>query len=119
MGKKRRESLVGRRLLERVADLVVLAQPDLLLLLGGDVLDPLLDGVLLDELADEAGVPELRGDAQVLAAPHQGVGLAALGGGGDAILVEVLLLAARLADESVHEMIRLYVKKKRKKDKRE
>lgn len=65
------------------------------------MLDPLLDGVLLHELADEAGVPELRGDAEVLAAAHEGVGLAALGGGGDAVLGEVLLLAARLAHESI------------------
>ena len=65
------------------------------------MLDPLLDGVLLHELADEAGVPELRGDAEVLAAPHQGVGFRALGGGRDAVFVEVLLLATGLAYESV------------------
>lgn len=87
--------------LKRVSDLVVLAQPDLLLLLGGDVLDPLLGGVLLHELADEARVPELRGNAQVLAAPHHGVRLAPFGGCGHAVFAEVLLFTARLGYESV------------------
>ena len=93
------------RLLEGVPDLIVLAEPDLLLLLGDDVLDPHLLGVRAHELADEARVPELRGDAQVLAAAHQGVGLAALGRGRDAVLVEVLLFATGLADESVWRVL--------------
>lgn len=64
------------------------------------MLGPLLDGVLLGELADEAGVPQLRGDAEVLAAPHQRVRLGPFGRGGYPLLVEVLLLAARLGYES-------------------
>jgi hypothetical protein len=53
------------------------------------------------ELADEARVPELRGDAQVLAAAHQRVGLAPLARRGDRLLGEVRALAARLGDEPV------------------
>lgn len=66
------------------------------------MLDPLLLGVLLHELADEARVPQLRGDAQVLAAPHQRVRLAPLGRRRHALLAEVLLLAAGLRYESTH-----------------
>lgn len=54
----------------RIRGLRVLADPDLPALLGGDMLDPDLLAVLLLELADEARVPELGGDAQVLATPQ-------------------------------------------------
>jgi hypothetical protein len=64
------------------------------------VLDPDLAAVLLLEGAQEARVPELRGDTQVLAAARQGVGLAALGGGGDGVFAEVLALAAGLGYEA-------------------
>jgi hypothetical protein len=64
------------------------------------VLDPNLLAVGLLELADEARVPQLRRDAQVLAAAQQRVRLAALAGRRDRLLGEVLALAARLGDES-------------------
>ena len=52
------------------------------------------------EPPNETGIPEFACDAQVLAASHQGVGFAAFGCGRDAVRVEVLLFAARYADES-------------------
>lgn len=55
---------------------------------------------LAHELLDEARVPEFRGDAQVLAAAHQGVGFAAFGRGRDAVRVEVGLFAAGDGDEA-------------------
>lgn len=64
------------------------------------MLDPDLVTVLLFELADEPRVPELRGDAEVFAAAHEGVGLAALAGGGDVVFAEVLAFSAGLGDES-------------------
>ena len=64
------------------------------------MLHPNLLGVLLLELADISRVPELRGDAQVLAAAHERVRLAALAGGGDRLLGEVGALAAGLGYES-------------------
>lgn len=69
-------------------------------LLGDDVLDNHLLGHLLHVFPDEAGIPEFRGDAEVLAAAHKGVGLAALGRGRDTIGVEVLLFAASYRNES-------------------
>jgi hypothetical protein len=57
--------------------------------------------VLLHEATDEARIPQLRRDAQILAAPHQGVRLAPLGRRRDAVLAEVLLLATRLAYKSI------------------
>jgi hypothetical protein len=84
----------------RVRRLAVLARPDLALLLVDDVLDPQLAAVGLFELADEARVPQLRRDAQVLAAAQQRVRLAALAGRRDRLLGKVLALAARLGDES-------------------
>lgn len=68
--------------------------------LVGEVLDHRLGAVLCLELADELWVPELRGDAEVLAAAHEGVGFACLGGGGDAGGVEVFLFAAGNGDEA-------------------
>ena len=44
--------------------------------------------------------PELARNAQILAAPHQCVGFAPLGRGGDAVGIEVLLLAAGDGNES-------------------
>lgn len=68
------------------------------------MLDPDLVAVLLFELADEPRVPELRGDAEVFAAAHEGVGLAALAGGGDVVFAKVLAFSAGLGDESaVHD----------------
>lgn len=74
--------------------------PESPLLLGGDVLDPALFHVVLSEPAQEDGVPELRGDAEILAASHQGVGLAALDGGGETFSGEVVVDTLRLRDEA-------------------
>lgn len=53
-----------------------------------------LPDMALHEPSNESRIPEFAGDAQVLTAAHQGVGFAALGGGRDAVRVEVLLFAA-------------------------
>ena len=82
-----------------VRHVAALPYPDLALLAEGDVFDPDLLGVLLLVGAQVGGVPELGGDAKVLAAAHQGVGLDALDGGGQGVGAEVLVLALGLADE--------------------
>lgn len=64
------------------------------------MLNPHLVAVLLLEGPEETRVPELRRDAEVLAAAHQGVGLAALAGGRDRVFGKVAALATGLADES-------------------
>lgn len=46
------------------------------------------------EFLDEARIPKFTGDSEILAAAHQGVGLAAFCGGWNAVGVKVLLLAA-------------------------
>lgn len=61
--------------------------------------DKHLLNMLFLELADPAWIPQLAGDTQVLAAAHHGVGLAALGSGGDAFGVEVVLFAAGDGDK--------------------
>lgn len=53
------------------------------------------------ELADEPGIPEGESNAKVLAAAHEGVGFAALGGSGYAIWFEVLLFTAGDGDKAV------------------
>jgi len=73
------------------------------------MLHPNLLTLVRHELADEAGIPQLRRDAQILAAAHQRVGLAALGGGGDALGVEVLLFAAGDGDKSIVKTPRVSV----------
>lgn len=64
------------------------------LFLGPDVLCEDLDAVLRLELTDEARIPKLTGDSEVLTAAHEGVALARLSRGGDAVRVEVLLLSS-------------------------
>jgi hypothetical protein len=88
-------------LLVRVSGVGVLARPDLAALLVDNVLDPDLLAVRLLEVADEARVPQLRRDAQVLAAPQQRVRLAPLARRRDRLFGKVLALAARLGNESV------------------
>jgi hypothetical protein len=92
-------------LLVGVPDLVVLAHEVLPPPLSGDVLDKQLADMSLHEATNEARVPELRGDSEVFAAAHQGVGFAAFGRGRDAVGVEVLLLAAGEGDEARHEVL--------------
>ena len=70
------------------------------LLLGPDVFDENLCAILGLELADEARIPELARDAEVLATAHEGVALARLGSGRDAIRVEVLLFPTSDGDQS-------------------
>jgi len=65
------------------------------------VLDVHLARVLGPELADPARIPQLAGDAEVLAAPHERVRAAPLGGGGDAVGGEVVLFAAGDGDQTV------------------
>jgi hypothetical protein len=96
----RRSSRRVAYLLVRIPHLIVLAHKVLPPPLGGDVLDKQLADMSLHEAADEARVPELRGDSEVFAAAHQGVGFAALGRGRDAVGVEVLLFAAGEGDEA-------------------
>jgi hypothetical protein len=96
----RRSSRRVTHLLVRIPHLIVLAHKVLPSPLSGDVLDEKLADMSLHEAADEARVPELRGDSEVFAAAHQGVGFAAFGGGRDAVGVEVLLLAAGEGDEA-------------------
>lgn len=64
------------------------------------MLHPHLSCPILRELAYKPWIPELRRNTQILAAPHQGVGFAAFGRGGDAVGVEVLLFAARYGNET-------------------
>lgn len=83
-----------------VRRVAVLALPDLPPLLADDVLNPHLVAVLLLEAPDKTRVPELRRNAEVLAAAHQGVRLAPLTGCRDRVFGEIAALAARLADKS-------------------
>lgn len=88
-------------LLERIPELVILTHPMLPSLLGDLVFYNHLFAHVSHEALDESWVPEFGCHAQVLAAAHQGVGLAAFGGGGDAVRVEVGLFAAGYADQTV------------------
>ena len=101
----RRGSSWRSNILERVLQLVVLAHVVLSPPLGCDVLHHHLAHMSLHESADEPGIPELGGDSQVFAAAHERVGLAALGRGGDAVGVEVLLFAAGEGDEAVESQL--------------
>jgi hypothetical protein len=87
-------------LLEGVLQLVILSHKVLSPLLCHDMLDNHLLGHLFHVLSDESRVPEFRSNAQILAAAHKSIGLAALGCGRDAIGVKVLLLSASYRDES-------------------
>lgn len=70
-------------------------------LLADHVLDHALFCLGLQEFADKSGVPEFGCHTQVLAAAHQGIGLAALGSGGNAVGVKVGLFATSDRDESI------------------
>jgi len=76
------------------------ATPELLLCLVLLVLAPRADGVLCAPLEDKVGIPEFAGDAEILAAAHERVRLGTLGGRGEALALEILLLAARLCDKA-------------------
>ena len=82
------------RLFEWISNRVVFPQHDLLLLFRRNMLDPDLLCHVFCKRPNEPGVPKFRGNAEILAAAHKGVGFAALGGGGNAVGVEVLLFAA-------------------------
>jgi hypothetical protein len=66
------------------------------LLLGNLVLNPSFLYIMFFEPADIHWIPEFRGDTEILAATHQGVGLGTLNGGGDRFGVEVVVVTLRL-----------------------
>lgn len=80
---------------------LALLEPKRLPLLGSRVLDPRLLHVRPLEPPQEMGIPELRADAEVLAAAHQGVGLAPLDRGGQLVGREVGVFPLGLRDEPV------------------
>jgi hypothetical protein len=86
------------RLLEWISDSVIFPQHNLLLLFRRNVLDPDLFRHVLCESPDEPGIPQLRRNTEIFAAAHESVGLAALGRGGNAVGVKILLLAASDGD---------------------
>lgn len=65
------------------------------------MLDEDLPGMVLHEFLCKARIPQFAGDAEVLTATHHGVGLAALGSGGNPVGAEIVLLAAGNGDESI------------------
>jgi hypothetical protein len=87
-------------LLEGILQLVVLSHKVLSPLLRHDMLDNHLLGHLFHVLSNESRVPEFRSNAQILAAAHKSIRLAAFGCGGNAIGVKVLLLSTCYRDES-------------------
>ena len=82
------------RFLEWVSGLVVFPEPYLLLLLGRHMLHPDLLRLVLHKCSDVSRVPELTGNTKIFAAPHQGIGFAAFGGGGNAFGGEIVLFAS-------------------------
>ena len=87
-------------LLVRILGSVVLPQHNLPLLLCARMLHPHLLRHLIRKIANEARIPEFRRDTQVFATSHQGIRFAAFGRSGNAIGVEVLLLATGDGDKS-------------------
>jgi hypothetical protein len=85
--------------------ITVLAHPYLPPLLGRDMLDPYFVAMRLLEGADEPRVPQLRGYAQVFAAPQQCVRLAPFTCRRDRLLGKVLAFAAGLGDEAVGSLV--------------
>ena len=71
-------------------------------LLGTSMLHPHLLRLLEQKLPCKPRVPKFRRNTEILAAAHQGVGLAALGSRRDSVRVEVLLFAASYRDQSVN-----------------
>ena len=65
------------------------------------MLDPFFLYKMLSEPADVHRIPEFRGDTEILAATHQGVGFGTLNGGRDRFGAEVVVVALRLGDHSV------------------
>jgi hypothetical protein len=87
--------------LPRIRHILVLPNPNLALPLIHHVLHKHFFGMRRLELADPARIPQLARNAQVLAAAHQRVRLAALGRRRDAVRVEVVLLAAGDRDQPI------------------
>ena len=69
------------------------------LLLGGEMLCKHLYAMLGFEFTNESRVPQLAGDAQVFATPHQRIAFARLGSRGNARRIEVLLFSSRDRDQ--------------------
>jgi hypothetical protein len=91
-------------LLEGIFNRIILAHHNLLLLFCADMLHPYLLCQFARKFANESRVPEFAGYAQILAAPHQRIGFASFGGRGDAIRVEILLLAAGYGNKSGNDI---------------
>lgn len=72
----------------RDVDLALL-EPQGTLFLRGDMLDPALLHLLLLKCTNKDGIPQLGRNTQILAAAHQGIGLASLDGGGHLLDTEV------------------------------
>lgn len=92
----------SRHLLVRPPHLIVLPHKMPPPLLRRQMLHKQLPRVLAHEPANKPRIPELRRDAQVLAAAHQRVRLAPFSSCRDAVGVEVRLLAAGEGDESIN-----------------
>ena len=81
-------------LLEWVFDLIILPEPDLLLLLRNHMLRPNLLGFLFHECSYESWIPQLAGHAEIFAAAHQCIRFAAFSGSWYAFGGEIILFAA-------------------------
>lgn len=95
-------------LLKGILQLVILSHKVLSPLLCHDMLDNHLLGHLFHIFADESRVPEFRSNTQILAAAHKSIGFAALGCGGNAIGVKVLLLTTSYRDKSGRMLAQSY-----------
>jgi len=100
-----RTSSWPRDILVRVFQHVVLTHVMLSPLFSRNMFDHHLTHVSLHEPANESRIPKLRSDSQIFAAAHERVRFAALGRGGNAVGIEVLLFAAGEGDESVEVTI--------------
>lgn len=101
-------------LLPRISHRVILAHPNLRLLLGHDMFHKDLPRVLSLELADPARIPQFAGNAQILTAPDKRVGATSLRRGGDAVGREVVLFAAGDGDQTIPSVSTWKTKEKRK-----
>ena len=95
------------RLLEWISNIIILPNPDLLLLLRRNMLHPYLLRMLLHECSNIPRIPKLARHTQVFAAPHQCIRFATLGRGRYAFWRKVVLLAARDRYKSVSQIVSL------------
>lgn len=88
-------------LLPRIPHGIILASPNLRLLLADNMLHKDLTRILRLVLPDPAWIPEFTSNAEVLAASHQRIGSTSLGSRGNTIGREVILLTAGDRDKSI------------------